>query len=295
MHIPSSMLHGNICPVTAAVSAAGIVGASYLAYRCREKPSVTGFSTVTAMIFAVQMLNYPISHGTSGHLLGGVMAASILGIPFAVLSMAVALSVQAVFFADGGMNTLGANILNMGLIGAGLSGGILYVLRKNNVKGTLALAMTSWLSVVLAASACSIELSVSKVMSLKDVLPAMVSIHAIIGMGEAVATVVLMSILVTGYAKRSMILALVGALLTPLSSQLPDGLMWISTQKSFPIFENFSYQALMAGYIVPAFGLGVIAKIAAALVGVFLVFISVFILASLIKRISLTGGQYERS
>ncbi len=286
MHIPSSMLHGAICPVTAAVSVAGIAGASYFAYRCSEKPTASSFGAVTAMIFAVQMFNYPVTHGTSGHLLAGVIAASILGIPFAVLSMAIVLSTQAIFFADGGLNTLGANILNMGLIGTGLGGGILCFLSKNNVNRTFALGMASWLSVVLAAVACSVELSVSGTISFKDVLPAMVGVHTLIGIGEAIAAVTLSSILVKGYAKPSMILALAAAMLSPLSSQLPDGLMWVSAQMSFPISKSFSYQALMMNYDVPILGLGVFSKIAAALAGIFLVFISATAVRGLIRRFS---------
>lgn len=281
MHIPNSMLHGAICPVTAAVSAAGIATASYLAYRCHEKSSMTGFSAVTAMIFAVQMLNYPISHGTSGHLLGATLAASILGVPFALLSMAIVLSVQAIFFADGGINTLGANILNMGLIGTGLGGSLFYLLTKNKVNRLWALAIASWLSVVLAAVACSLELSIAKAVSLKDALPAMIGVHVLIGTGEAVAAVVLISILAKGYAKRSMILALVGALLTPLSSQLPDGLTWILTHR--------------ANYQVITSPLDVASQMTTALAGIFLVFGLTLIGAKLIQQIFFNRRPYARN
>ena len=103
MHIPSSMLNGAICPVTVGVGIAGGMTALYFARKAEEKPSAAKFATVTAMIFALQMLNFPVQNGTSGHLLGGMLAVALLGVPFAALSIAIVLGVQAVFFGDGGV------------------------------------------------------------------------------------------------------------------------------------------------------------------------------------------------
>ncbi|NLF86773.1 MAG: cobalamin biosynthesis protein CbiM, partial [Lentisphaerae bacterium] len=86
MHIPDSMLHGGICPVTAAVSSIGIATAAYSARHAKTPPA--RFAAVTALIFAGQMMNFPVMDGTSGHLLGGVLAASLLGTPLGVLSVA---------------------------------------------------------------------------------------------------------------------------------------------------------------------------------------------------------------
>ena len=286
MHIPSSMLHGAICPVTAAVSAVGIIGASYLAYRSSEKPTVVGFSGVTALIFAVQMLNYPVANGSTGHLLGGVVASSILGIPFAILSMVLVLATQSFLFADGGINTLGVNIFNMGLVGVGLGGGILYILRKKHLNQITALAVASWCSVVLAALACSFELGVSKTINFKDVLPAMLSVHALIGVGEASGAVALSLVLARGYATKSVILALLAAFFSPLASQLPDGLTRIAQQMSFSVFQGLSYHPLMEGYSMAAIGSGDFSKIAVALTGVCLVFVLALIIGKTFKQIS---------
>ena len=107
MHIPGSMLHGAICPVTAAVAVAGFGVATCLGMKSEEKPSIAQFASVSSLIFALQMLNFPIQNGTSGHLLGGVLALSLLGVPFGVLSMAIVLVVQSLFFGDGGGKYLG--------------------------------------------------------------------------------------------------------------------------------------------------------------------------------------------
>ena len=76
MHIPASMLNGSICPVTLAVGAAGLGTAAYFAAKSAAKPSAPRFAAVTALVFALQMLNYPVQHGTSGHLVGAALAAA---------------------------------------------------------------------------------------------------------------------------------------------------------------------------------------------------------------------------
>ena len=120
MHIPSEMLSGAICPLTATIAAAGIGTSIYmLSSGARQIPSPLKFSLTSAAVFAVQMLNYPIWDGISGHLIGGVFAAAILGIPAAVLSMSIVLLLQTLLFADGGILMLEANIVNMALIGTG--------------------------------------------------------------------------------------------------------------------------------------------------------------------------------
>ena len=135
MHIPSSMLHGAICPVTSAVAGVGVLTAAYLASKSQHKPSLIEFSSVTALVFGAQMLNFPISGGTSGHLLGGMLAARLLGIPFAVISLSLVLAIQAVFFGDGGISTLGANIINMSIAGVVLGALIDRVLKKLKSNG----------------------------------------------------------------------------------------------------------------------------------------------------------------
>ena len=148
---------------------------------------------VASLIFAAQMFNFPIGQGTSGHLLGGVLAVVLLG-PFAgTLVIAVVLGVQAIFFADGGLLALGANIINMAFFGALVSYYFYAGLRKY-LSEQVSIGISAWVSVVLAAFACSIEIALSGTIGFGLVIPAMFKVHAVIGIAEAMITVVLIDI-----------------------------------------------------------------------------------------------------
>lgn len=148
---------------------------------------------MAAFIFAGQMFNFQIPGGTSGHLLGGVLAAILLGPYAGTVVLACVIAVQAIVFQDGGLVVLGANIFNMGIIGtmggywvyraiAGALGG--------EEKGRLpAAAVAAWLSVVVAAIVVSFQLALSDTTSLATALVAMVGWHVLIGIGEAIITV----------------------------------------------------------------------------------------------------------
>ncbi|OGL78161.1 hypothetical protein A3J43_01765 [Candidatus Uhrbacteria bacterium RIFCSPHIGHO2_12_FULL_54_23] len=150
-------------------------------------------ASVGSLIFAAQMVNFPIAGGTSGHVLGGVLAALIVG-PFeGLIVIALVLAVQAFAFGDGGVWALGANIINMGLVGT-LGGYGLFVLAKKLMKNEkktflLCAGCAAWLSVVAAAGAASVELSVSGTAPFASVLSAMMRYHVLIGLGEMVITV----------------------------------------------------------------------------------------------------------
>ena len=162
MHIPDSMLQGAICPVTAVVSSFGIATAAYAARRTQTPPA--RFAGVTSLIFAGQMMNFPIMEGTSGHLLGGVLAASLLGTPLGVLSMALVVVIQSLLFSDGGITVLGANLFNMALVGAGVGGLLRAALAagwRSPAGVLLATAVAAWASIVLASFAVSVELAVA--------------------------------------------------------------------------------------------------------------------------------------
>jgi len=148
---------------------------------------------VAALIFAAQMFNFPIGQGTSGHLLGGVLAVVLLG-PFAgTLVIAVVLGVQAIFFADGGLLALGANIINMAFFGS-LVSYYLYAGLKKILNEKISIVVAAWFSVVMAAFACSLEIAFSGTVGLGQVIPAMFKVHAVIGIAEAMITVVLINI-----------------------------------------------------------------------------------------------------
>ena len=262
MHIPDSMLHGAVCPVTAGLSLAGVAVAACLCQRARQKPTASGFGAVTALVFAGQMLNFPILNGSSGHLVGGVMAAAMLGVPFGVLSLSLVVAIQSLVFSDGGVSTLGANVLNMAIIGAGM-GGFIYARleKKMQAFGSLAaLAVASWASIVLASLAASVELASDGKIAFLTVAPAMVGVHGLIGIGEALITmacVSMMPAMKAGPSDRNavaipMLTAFLAALLlSPFASGYPDGLEWIAAKYSFLHAAAPTFAAPLQDYAFP--------------------------------------------
>lgn len=158
------------------------------------KRNIARMAAVGSLIFALQMVNFPVGGGTSGHLLGGVLAALIAG-PFeALLVMVAILGAQAFVFADGGILALGANVVNMGVVGA-IGGYYVYRFVRKYTGLRVSIALASWMSVMLVATAASLELAVSGTQTLGVVLPAMLGYHAVIGIGEAIITVGVVSLL----------------------------------------------------------------------------------------------------
>ncbi len=153
---------------------------------------------IASLIFAAQMFNFPINNGTSGHILGGVIAAIALG-PFSgALAISAVLVVQSILFADGGLMAIGANIINMAVVGALASYYIYYIIHKliRSDFGFFAGAgIAAFFSVLLASVACSLEISLSGTIELSRILPAMASVHAVIGMAEALITVLAINLL----------------------------------------------------------------------------------------------------
>jgi cobalt/nickel transport system permease protein len=193
MHIPDGFLDNG---VAAAVAVPAVVAVGYgvrRAGRSLDDRTVPLLGVTAAFVFAVQMLNFPVAGGTSGHLMGGALAAILLGPWLACIVMAVVLSGQAFIFADGGVTALGANVFNMGVVGA-LGVGLLMVAARHVLPRTrtsfLAVAgVGAWLSVMAGALLCAVELGVSGTVPFATVLPAMLGVHALIGIGEAVITV----------------------------------------------------------------------------------------------------------
>jgi len=147
-------------------------------------------AVLAAGIFALQSFNLPVSMGTSGHLVGGALAAIVLGSPFAaVFIIALVLIVQGVLFGDGGITTMGANIINMGVIG-GFIGfysfkGLMGMTRSMPVSAFLA----AWLACLIPALAAAVEMFMAGTFPLEAGLFAMGIYHAIIGIVEGIVTI----------------------------------------------------------------------------------------------------------
>ncbi|MDO9517081.1 MAG: cobalt transporter CbiM [Methanosarcinaceae archaeon] len=152
-------------------------------------------AALAAGIFAIQAMNLPIGMGTSGHMVGAVLAAIILGSPWAgVLLLTLVLSVQALGFADGGVTTLGANILNMGVI-SGFVGYYTFIgLKKVRLSMPVAAFGGAWLGLFISSIVCSLEMTLAGTFPLVPGLIMMGTYHAIIGViGEGAITAIAVS------------------------------------------------------------------------------------------------------
>jgi cobalt/nickel transport system permease protein len=158
---------------------------------------------LTALFFAAMMMNYPILGGTTAHLLGGAAIGLILG-PFAgCISMTIILVLQALLFGDGGLTALGANVLNMGIIGVFIPALLFLVINKAfKIKAATSLFVTIFISAfvgdLLAAISAGTELGLSQPVfqyGLSVAVPAMAINHSIIGVAEGIVTVILIATL----------------------------------------------------------------------------------------------------
>lgn len=198
MHIPDGFLDTKTL-ISTAVVAGGAV--SYGIKKANEKlgeKQVPLLGLTAAFIFAAQMLNFPVAGGTSGHFLGAVLAAILLGPWMACLVMTVVLAIQCLGFADGGLTALGANVFNMGVVGGIVCYYIFLAIRrilpKTKSSYLSAVAIVSWFSLVVSSSFCAVELAVSGTSPLTVALPAMAGVHMLIGIGEAIITVGVVSL-----------------------------------------------------------------------------------------------------
>jgi len=181
---------------TAAISVGGLGVAVKMAGRHLAERQVPMMGMMGAFIFVAQMLNFPVMGGTSGHLIGAALAAIVLGPWAAIIVMSLVIIAQCLIFQDGGLLALGANILNMGII-APLAAYLVHRFFTKVVgdRGRLVAGFgAAWFSVVAASAVTALELAISGTVPLGAVLPAMVGVHSLIGIGEGLATVAVLGL-----------------------------------------------------------------------------------------------------
>ena len=303
MHIPDGFVSVPVAGATGLASVAALFiafGRSQEAFGIRRAP-ILGLTT--AFIFAAQMINFPVAGGTSGHLLGGTLAAIVLGSPWAgTLCIATVLIIQAVLFADGGITALGANILNMAVVGVWVGWVLTQTLQRlfGGSKGRLPLAagIAAGLSVVVAALACAIELALSGTAPVAIVLPAMAGVHILIGIGEGIITGGVLTYLATarpdllpgeqhefrGWSIPIVAIFLIAGVLSLFASAWPDGLEKVAENVGFiDLAEKVrvSVQTPLADYGIE--GLGPIGTSIAGLVGAAVCFAVAFGIAKVVK------------
>ncbi|HEY8545431.1 MAG TPA: energy-coupling factor ABC transporter permease [Acidimicrobiales bacterium] len=194
MHIPDGFIEAPTSIGAAAVSAGGLAVSLRRSAEVLEDKVAPMAGLVAAYVFAVQMLNFPVAGGTSGHLLGGALAAVLVGPWVGSLCIAVVLAVQALLFADGGLSALGLNVLNMAIVGVFAGYGVFLLARRllpaTGTGVAVASGVAGLVSVVLAALAFAAEYALDGAggASPGRVFAAMGGVHLLIGVGEAVIT-----------------------------------------------------------------------------------------------------------
>jgi cobalt/nickel transport system permease protein len=194
VHIPDGFINATTSVGAGAVAAGGIGVSLRRAAQTLQERQAPLAGLVAAYIFAVQMLNFPVAAGTSGHLLGGVLATVLVGPWAGAICVAVVLVVQSLLFADGGLSALGLNITNMAVVGV-FGGWAVFTLLRRVLPATktsvaTASGVAAGISVVLAASAFVVEYTLGGTggAPVGTVLAAMVGVHTLIGIGEGIIT-----------------------------------------------------------------------------------------------------------
>lgn len=194
MHVPDGFLDAPTSVATGAVAVGAVALALRGARRELDDRTAPLAGLVAAFVFATQMVNFPVGAGTSGHLLGGALAAALVGPWTAILVVSVVLLVQGLLFADGGLTALGTNITLLGVVGVGVGWAVLVAVRwllpRRRSSIPVAAATGAFVSVPAAAAVFTLLFSVGGVADVPTgtVLAAMVGWHAVIGVGEAVIT-----------------------------------------------------------------------------------------------------------
>ncbi len=192
MHIPDGFINTGTAAVTWVASAGGVGYSVRRLSRELQERQVPLMGVTAAFIFAAQMMNFAVAGGTSGHLLGAALATILLGPWAGCLVLTAVLAVQALLFQDGGVVALGANILNMAVVGVAVAWLVYYGLRRLlGTRGwsTFAAGFAgAWLSVVCASLAVATELWLSGTSPAVVVFPAMGLVNMLIGLGEGLIT-----------------------------------------------------------------------------------------------------------
>ena len=303
LHIPDGFLSLGISLVFWALTIIAVVIAARQVQRNFGERQIPLMGIMAAFIFAAQMINFPVLGGTSGHLLGGALAAIVLGPWAGILIMTAVIAVQGLLFQDGGLLVMGANIFNMGIITVLIGYGL-----YRNVSGQSKLArftvagVAAWLSVMAAALLTSLQLWLSGTATLRIVMPAMLGVHALIGIGEALITVAALAFITQtrpdllaegavkekgswGWVVAGLAVVLFVVLLSPFASADPDGLERVAENLGFIGAGQSAPYELLPDYSIPGLGTNAnIGVIIAGLIGAVVVGVLIILIVRLLRR-----------
>ena len=287
LHIPDGFLSVSVSAVCWLLILGALAYGLRVTQRALDERLIPLAGIMGAFVFAAQMINFPVAGGTSGHFIGAALAFIVLGPWLGLLTMTAVVALQALLFQDGGLVVMGANILIMGLV-PGFVGYQVYRLAQGRGR-RLAMGITgvaAWLSIMAAALVTTLLLAFSGTTSLAVALPAMLGIHALIGIGEALITIAALAFLQrtrpsalpsagAGAQGSWLVLALIAILvvllLAPFASGHPDGLEWVAEMTGFAESAQDAPYLLLPDYVVPFVGETPLSTILAGLVGIVVV------------------------
>ena len=291
MHVPDGFMNVTMSAATGVIS----FGTLWAYIRSAKDLIADKFIALTgmmsALIFVLQMINFPVAAGTSGHLLGGALAVIVLGPRLGLICLSVVVIIQSLLFADGGLSALGINVLNMAIVTSATSWFIvkywIKFIGKNKTSIVTVSVLAGILSVVFSSIAFTIQYAIGGTISIPvgTVLIAMVSTHLIIGLGEGIITALIITLLmrvrpdlVYAYDRSDenttkvsfyglfIILILLLSLVTPFASSSPDGLE--SVAEEFGFTQTDGIVLLLDDYGINAINNNFLSTVLSALLGV---------------------------
>jgi cobalt/nickel transport system permease protein len=289
LHIPDGFLNLAVSIVCWVITIITLGFAVSKTNKLLGEKQIPLMGVMAAFIFAAQMINFPVAGGTSGHLLGGVLASVVLGPWAGMLVMTAVIALQALLFQDGGLLVMGANILNMGLITAAIGYGLYRSVSGSSKTVKLSVVgVAAWLSVMAGALFTALQLWLSGTSQLEIVIPAMMGVHALIGLGEALITVFAVSFIMQtrpdllgegsesakgsrGWIVAGSVIALLVVLISPFASGDPDGLERVAIDMGFIGAGQDAPYAIIPDYTIPFLGETALSTILAGVAGIIVV------------------------
>ena len=291
MYVPDGFINAQVSVATGVISLGTLWAYVRNAKNLVADKLIALTGMMSALIFVLQMINFPIAAGTSGHLLGGALAVIVLGPSLGIICISIVVVIQSLLFADGGLSALGVNVLNMAII-TSLTGWLTITFWKKLfgdsqftlISGSV---IAGLLSVVFSSIAFVMEYAIGGTVSvpLGSVLIAMISTHLFIGLGEGIITALIISLLlrvrsdlVYANTKKNksnnlstsygifIVLILSLTLLTPYASSSPDGLE--SVASNFGFEETDGVVLLLEDYGISSVNNNFVSTILSALLGV---------------------------
>jgi len=297
MHIPNDYLSLVVSLTCWAVTVIVLRTAILRTNRSLGERQVPLMGVMAAFIFAAQMINFPVLGGTSGHLLGGVLAAIMLGPWAGMLVMTAVIAVQGLLFQDGGLIVMGANILNMGILTCAVGYGLYRsVIGSNRTVKLAVIGVAAWLSVMTGALSTALQIWLSGNAEVQIIVPAMLFVHAFIGIGEALITVAAVAFIMRtrpdllgeesesaqgskGWILTGVLITLGVVLLSPFASASPDGLERVAEDLGFINIAQTAPYEVIPDYTIPFLGETSTSTIIAGVIGVLVVGVIITIIA----------------